>query len=334
MVGTGVGARNGILIKGGEALEAAAHLDSIVLDKTGTITEGKPKVTDLVGSKEVLSIFYTLEQASEHPLGKAIVEYGKLQEAATYDMIDFTAHPGAGISGTINGVRYFAGTRKRLIELNLSFDEYQEHALELEQQGKTVMFLADEKQVIGLIAVADQIKLEAKQAIKQLQNKGLDVFMLTGDNKLAAETIGKQVGIDPKHIFAEVLPEDKAAYVEKLQKDGKKVGMAGDGINDAPALALADVGMAMGSGTDIAMETADVTLMNSSLASIAQTIELSRVTLRKIKQNLFWAFIYNTIGIPFAALGFLNPIIAGGAMAFSSVSVLLNSLSLNRHMKK
>ena len=233
------------------------------------------------------------------------MEYGKLQEAATYDMIDFTAHPGAGISGTINGVRYFAGTRKRLIELNLSFDEYQEHALELEQQGKTVMFLADEKQVIGLIAVADQIKLEAKQAIKQLQNKGLDVFMLTGDNKLAAETIGKQVGIDPKHIFAEV-----------------------------PALALADVGMAMGSGTDIAMETADVTLMNSSLASIAQTIELSRLTLRKIKQNLFWAFVYNTIGIPFAALGFLNPIIAGGAMAFSSVSVLLNSLSLNRHMKK
>ena len=286
------------------------------MDKTGTITEGKPKVTDLVGSKEVLSIFYTLEQASEHPLGKAIVEYGKLQEAATYDMIDFTAHPGAGISGTINGVRYFAGTRKRLIELNLSFDEYQEHALELEQQGKTVMFLADEKQVIGLIAVADQIKLEVKQAIKQLQNKGLDVFMLTGDNKLAAETIGKQVGIDPKHIFAEVLPEDKAAYVEKLQKDGKKVGMA------------------MGSGTDIAMETADVTLMNSSLASIAQTIELSRLTLRKIKQNLFWAFVYNTIGIPFAALGFLNPIIAGGAMAFSSVSVLLNSLSLNRHMKK
>ncbi|WP_275399961.1 heavy metal translocating P-type ATPase [Enterococcus faecium] len=334
MVGTGVGARNGILIKGGEALEAAAHLDSIVLDKTGTITEGKPKVTDLVGSKEVLSIFYTLEQASEHPLGKAIVEYGQLQEAATYDMIDFTAHPGAGISGTINGVRYFAGTRKRLIELNLSFDEYQEHALELEQQGKTVMFLADEKQVIGLIAVADQIKQEAKQAIKQLQDKGLDVFMLTGDNKLAAETIGKQVGIDPMHIFAEVLPEDKAAYVEKLQKDGKKVGMAGDGINDAPALALADVGMAMGSGTDIAMETADVTLMNSSLASIAQTIELSRMTLRKIKQNLFWAFVYNTIGIPFAALGFLNPIIAGGAMAFSSVSVLLNSLSLNRHMKK
>ncbi len=334
MVGTGVGARNGILIKGGEALEAAAHLNSIILDKTGTITEGKPEVTDIIGSDEVLPVFYTLEKASEHPLGKAIVDYGNQQEIDSYELSDFKAHPGAGISGIINGIEYFAGTRKRLAQMNLSFDTYQEKAVELEQQGKTVMFLANDRQVLGLIAVADKIKKNAKQAISQLQDKGLEVFMVTGDNRQAAEAIGRQVGIDSAHIFAEVLPEDKAAYVEQLQKKGKKVGMAGDGINDAPALALADVGLAMGSGTDIAMETADVTLMNSNLSSIDQTIELSRMTLRKIKQNLFWAFVYNTIGIPFAAFGFLNPIIAGGAMAFSSVSVLLNSLSLNRQMKK
>ena len=214
--------------------------------------------------------------------------------------------------------------------MNLSFDEFQEQALELEQAGKTVMFLANEEQVLGMIAVADQIKEDAKQAIEQLQQKGVGVFMVTGDNQRAAQAIGKQVGIDSDHIFAEVLPEEKANYVEKLQKAGKKVGMVGDGINDAPALALADVGIAMGSGTDIAMETADVTLMNSHLTSINQMISLSAATLKKIKQNLFWAFIYNTIGIPFAAFGFLNPIIAGGAMAFSSISVLLNSLSLNR----
>lgn len=330
MVGTGVGAHNGILIKGGEALEGAAHLNSIILDKTGTITQGRPEVTDVIGPKEIISLFYSLEHASEHPLGKAIVAYGAKVGAKTQPITDFVAHPGAGISGTINGVHYFAGTRKRLAEMNLSFDEFQEQALELEQAGKTVMFLANEEQVLGMIAVADQIKEDAKQAIEQLQQKGVDVFMVTGDNQRAAQAIGKQVGIDSDHIFAEVLPEEKANYVEKLQKAGKKVGMVGDGINDAPALALADVGIAMGSGTDIAMETADVTLMNSHLTSINQMISLSAATLKKIKQNLFWAFIYNTIGIPFAVFGFLNPIIAGGAMAFSSISVLLNSLSLNR----
>lgn len=332
MVGTGVGARNGILIKGGGALEAAAHLSSIILDKTGTITRGTPEVTDVLGNEEVASLFYSLEYASEHPLGKAIVAYGETQGMIAEPITDFTAHPGAGISGKINGQFYFAGTRKRLEEMTLSFDEFQEQALELEGQGKTVMFLANDKKVLGLIAVSDQIKDDAKQAIAQLQNNGVAVYMVTGDNQLAAQAIGKQVGIDPTHIFAEVLPEDKANYVESLQKKGEKVGMVGDGINDAPALALADVGIAMGSGTDIAMEAADVTLMNSHLTSISQMIALSTATLKKIKQNLFWAFIYNTIGIPFAALGFLNPIIAGGAMAFSSVSVLLNSLSLNRRM--
>ncbi|OQO68744.1 copper-translocating P-type ATPase [Enterococcus villorum] len=330
MVGTGVGAKNGMLIKGGEALEAAAHLNSVLLDKTGTITKGLPEVTDVIGSEDTLALFYSLEYASEHPLGKAIVAYGEEKEISAYPVTDFKAHPGAGISGRINDTFYFIGTRKRLTEMNVSFDEFQEQALELEQAGKTVMFLASEECVLGMIAVADQIKTDAKEAIVKLQQQGIEVFMVTGDNQLAAQTIGQQVGIDSAHIFAEVLPEDKAKYVEKLQKEGKKVGMVGDGINDAPALALADVGIAMGSGTDIAMETADVTLMNSHLTSIYQTITLSAVTLKKIKQNLFWAFIYNTIGLPFAALGYLNPIIAGGAMAFSSVSVLLNSLSLSR----
>ncbi|MFC0461425.1 heavy metal translocating P-type ATPase [Enterococcus villorum] len=330
MVGTGVGAKNGMLIKGGEALEAAAHLNSVILDKTGTITKGLPEVTDIIGSEDTLALFYSLEYASEHPLGKAIVAYGEEKGISAFPVTDFKAHPGAGISGQINDTFYFIGTRKRLIEMNVSFDEFQEQALELEQAGKTVMFLASEERVLGMIAVADQIKTDAKEAIVKLQQQGIEVFMVTGDNKLAAQAIGQQVGIDPAHIFAEVLPEDKAKYVEQLQKEGKKVGMVGDGINDAPALALADVGIAMGSGTDIAMETADVTLMNSHLTSIYQTITLSAVTLKKIKQNLFWAFIYNTIGLPFAALGYLNPIIAGGAMAFSSVSVLLNSLSLSR----
>jgi Cu+-exporting ATPase len=328
MVGTGTGARRGILIKGGEALEGAAHLNSILLDKTGTITEGKPQVTDVIGENEVLPLFYTLEQGSEHPLAKAVIEYGEQQGISAKELADFQALPGAGVTGLIEGKAYFAGTRKRLAEMSISFSSYQEQALQLEKQGKTVMFLADTEKVIGMIAVADQIKPDTKEAIEKLQLQGLDVFMVTGDNRPAAEAIGKQVGIDPEHIFAEVLPEEKAAYVQKIQAAGKKVGMVGDGINDAPALAIADVGIAMGSGTDIAMETADVTLMNSRLTAVYETIMLSKSTLRKIKQNLFWAFVYNTVGIPFAAFGILNPIIAGAAMAFSSVSVLLNSLSL------
>ncbi|MBO0481713.1 heavy metal translocating P-type ATPase [Candidatus Enterococcus courvalinii] len=334
MVGTGVGARNGILIKGGEALEEAAGLTSILLDKTGTITQGTPQVTDVIGSTEVVKLFHSLEQASEHPLAKAINDYSQEKGIAPYEVSEFTAHPGAGISGKINQQAYFAGTKKHLAQLSLSVASLEEQALHLEREGKTVMYLADEKQVLGLIAVADAVKTEAKQAIAKLQAQKIEVYMVTGDNKLAANVIGKQVGLDSAHIFAEVLPDEKAASVQRLQQAGQKVGMVGDGINDAPALALADVGLAMGSGTDIAMETAAVTLMNSNLMAVVQTIDLSRATLKKIRQNLFWAFVYNTIGIPFAAFGLLNPIIAGGAMAFSSVSVLLNSLSLNRKMKK
>jgi Cu+-exporting ATPase len=328
MVGTGLGAKSGLLIKGGEALEQAAHIDTIVLDKTGTITKGTPQVTDVSQlSADHLQILINLEKQSEHPLAKAIVAY---QEVAPMNVEAFNVLPGAGISGRIAKTTYFVGTRNLLREKRLDFSALDATAIQLEQQGKTVMFLADEQTVLGFVAVADQIKDSSKDAIKELQKLGIEVFMLTGDNQQAAHFIGQQVGLDAAHIFAEVLPQDKAQKVSELQAQTKKVGMVGDGINDAPALALADIGIAMGSGSDIAMETADVTLMHSELTSIVQMLTLSQKTLRKIRQNLFWAFAYNTVGIPFAALGLLNPMVAGAAMAFSSVSVLLNSLSLNR----
>ncbi|MHC5374635.1 heavy metal translocating P-type ATPase [Enterococcus sp. LJL120] len=331
MVGTGLGAKQGILIKGGQALEGAAHLSSIVLDKTGTITEGKPVVTDTVGGQVELEIFAAMEKQSEHPLAKAIVIFADEKNfSQDFSVENFSSLPGQGISGTINGETYFAGTVRLLdslgIQLTQAFNQYQE----LESMGKTVMFLANQTEVLAMIAVADQVKDSSKEAIASLQNRGIKVYMMTGDNRAAAQYIGQQVGLSAEQIFAEVLPEDKASYVGELQKNGDLVGMVGDGINDAPALALADIGVAMGTGSDIAMETADVTIMNGDLKSLSKMVKLSQLTLRKIKQNLFWAFIYNTIGIPFAAFGILNPIIAGGAMAFSSVSVLLNSLSLNR----
>ncbi|WP_265457096.1 heavy metal translocating P-type ATPase [Enterococcus sp. HY326] len=331
MVGTGLGAKQGILIKGGQALEGAAHLSSIVLDKTGTITEGKPVVTDTVGGQVELEIFAAMEKQSEHPLAKAIVNFAEEKNfSQDFSVENFSSLPGQGISGTINGETYFAGTVRLLdsldIQLTQAFNQYQE----LESMGKTVMFLANQTEVLAMIAVADQVKASSKEAIASLQNRGIKVYMMTGDNRAAAQYIGQQVGLTAEQIFAEVLPEDKANYVGELQKNGDLVGMVGDGINDAPALALADIGVAMGTGSDIAMETADVTIMNGDLKSLSKMVRLSQLTLWKIKQNLFWAFIYNTIGIPFAAFGILNPIIAGGAMAFSSVSVLLNSLSLNR----
>lgn len=331
MVGTGLGAKKGILIKGGEALEAATHITSIILDKTGTITVGKPSVTDYHEINDnSLAIFTSLENDSEHPLAKAIVAYGKQQQVITHTVSNFTALPGAGIQGDIGGITYYAGTRKLLESKAIDYSEVEAQAVTWESQGKTVMFLADSQSLLAMIAVSDQVKPSSKEAIQKLKERNVSVYMLTGDNKTAAEFIGQQVGLSPEHIFAEVLPEDKANYVAKLQESGEFVGMVGDGINDAPALALANVGIAMGSGTDIAMETADVTLMNNDLVYVEKMIHLSQATLSKIKQNLFWAFIYNTVGIPFAALGFLNPIVAGAAMAFSSVSVLINSLSLNR----
>ncbi len=328
MVGTGLGAKSGILIKGGGALEKIAHLTTIVLDKTGTITEGKPVVADFDAfDPEALSYLTSLEQYSEHPLAKAIYHYGK-DQAAILPVDSFESLTGQGVTGVINGKAYFVGSTRGVRERNIIFDE--ERVLALEAEGKTVMFLTDHAKVLAMISVTDQVKSSSKAAIAAMQESGITVKMLTGDNPQTARYIGEQVGLAASDIVAEVLPEDKAQVVKELQTKGESVGMVGDGINDAPALALADIGIAMGSGTDIAMETADITLMNSDLLSVEKSIRLSKITLRKIKQNLFWAFLYNVIGIPFAAVGFLNPIIAGGAMAFSSVSVLLNSLSLNQ----
>lgn len=328
MVGTGLGAKSGILIKGGGALEKIAHLTTIVLDKTGTITEGKPVVADFEAvDPQALAYLTSLEQHSEHPLAKAIYHYGK-DQVEILPVDNFESLTGQGVTGIINGQSYFVGSKRGLKERNISFPE--DRVLALEEEGKTVMFLTDSTKMLAMISVTDQVKASSKAAIAALHKSGIKVKMLTGDNPQTAQYIGEQVGLQASDIVAEVLPEDKAQVVKELQSNGQSVGMVGDGINDAPALALADIGIAMGSGTDIAMETADITLMNSDLLSVEKSIHLSKLTLRKIKQNLFWAFLYNVIGIPFAALGFLNPIIAGGAMAFSSVSVLLNSLSLNQ----
>lgn len=328
MVGTGLGAKSGILIKGGGALEKIAHLTTIVLDKTGTITEGKPVVADFeAADPQALAYLTSLEQHSEHPLAKAIYHYGK-DQVEILPVDNFESLTGQGVTGVINGQSYFVGSKRGLKERNISFPE--DRVLALEEEGKTVMFLTDSTKMLAMISVTDQVKASSKAAIAALHQSGIKVKMLTGDNPQTAQYIGEQVGLQASDIVAEVLPEDKAQVVKELQSNGQSVGMVGDGINDAPALALADIGIAMGSGTDIAMETADITLMNSDLLSVEKSIHLSKSTLRKIKQNLFWAFLYNVIGIPFAALGFLNPIIAGGAMAFSSVSVLLNSLSLNQ----
>lgn len=328
MVGTGLGAKQGILIKGGQVLETAGHLSKIVLDKTGTITKGHPAVTDFVSDDpEALMILKALENHSEHPLAKAIINYRSHNSLPEVEQ--FEALTGAGITGVINDKRYYVGASRLLKEHDIQ-NPYTAEADQLESQGKTVIFLADGMKALAMIALADEVKETSVKAIADLRKMGVDVYLLTGDNRRAADYIGAQVGIPKTNIKAEVLPQDKAKVVADLQKDGALTAMVGDGINDAPALALADIGIAMGSGTDIAMETADITLMNSDLSSLKKTIHLSKLTLQKIKQNLFWAFIYNIVGIPIAALGFLNPIFAGAAMAFSSVSVLLNSLSLSR----
>jgi Cu+-exporting ATPase len=334
MVGTGKGAEKGILIKGGEHLEMAYKINAVILDKTGTITKGQPEVTDIISieddmeSQEILKIAATAEKNSEHPLGLAIYKKGKADIGAIPDPEKFEAIPGRGVSAVINGSTVYLGTRKLMIENNIPTDAVESIVSRLEEEGKTAMLMAVNNVLRGIIAVADTVKESSREAIDELQKMGIKVYMITGDNKRTAQAIAKLVGID--NVLAEVLPEKKAEEVEKLKKAGMIVAMVGDGINDAPALAVSDVGMAIGTGTDVAMEAADITLMRGDLRSIPMAIKLSRKTMNKIKQNLFWAFIYNIIGIPFAALGLLNPVIAGGAMAFSSVSVVTNSLSLKR----
>jgi P-type Cu+ transporter len=338
MVGTGKGAEYGVLIKSGVALETAHKIKTIVFDKTGTITEGKPKVTDIVVTNGIteeylLQLAASAEKGSEHPLGEAIVKGAEEKELQLKKLDFFKAIPGHGIEVKIDGKDILLGNRKLMVESNISLENLEETSHELAGEGKTPMYVTIDGKIAGIIAVADTVKENSKKAIEKLHKMGIEVAMITGDNKRTAEAIAKQVGID--RILAEVLPQDKANEVKKLQAEGKKVAMVGDGINDAPALAQADIGIAIGSGTDVAMESADIVLMRSDLMDVPTAIQLSKKTILNIKQNLFWAFGYNTLGIP-VAMGvlyifggpLLNPIIAAAAMSFSSVSVLLNALRL------
>ncbi len=337
MVGTGKGAENGILIKSGEALETAHKIHTVILDKTGTITEGKPEVTDIISidypKDELLQLAASAEKGSEHPLGAAIVRSAEEQGLAIIDHSHFESITGRGIRVTLEGKDLLAGNLKLMDENKIDISGLKEASDRLAGEGKTPMYISIDQKAQGIIAVADVVKSSSAAAIKKLTEMGIEVIMITGDNKKTAEAIGRQVGI--KRVLSEVLPQDKAAEVKKIQGEGKSVAMVGDGINDAPALAQADVGIAIGSGTDVAIESADIVLMHSDLMDVATAIQLSKATIRNIKQNLFWAFAYNTAGIPVAAgllyiFGgpLLNPMIAAAAMSLSSVSVVTNALRL------
>jgi len=340
MVGTGIGAENGILFKGGDALETTHKLNAIIFDKTGTITEGKPKVTDIItvngiDKTRLLQMAASCEVGSEHPLGQAIVLRAKEKNIEFLKIDTFEAIPGHGIDATLVDGNVLVGNKKLMDDRSISLSILNNASDDLASQGKTPMYVAIDGKIAGIIAVADVVKENSYKAIKKLQDMGIEIAMITGDNKKTADAIARQVGID--RVLAEVLPQDKSNEVKKLQAEGKKVGMVGDGINDAPALVQADIGMAIGSGTDVAIESADVVLMRSDLMDVQTAIRLSRSTLRNIKENLFWAFIYNIIGIPIAAgvlylFGgpLLNPVFAAAAMALSSVSVLANALRLRR----
>ncbi len=347
IVGTGKGAEQGILIKGGESLERIQAVRAILLDKTGTITRGKPKLTDVISLSDIqaddmLRLVAEAEQGSEHPLAAAIVGGAKargLLLSATPELV--TTIAGRGLEVTVEGHAVLVGNLRLLSERSIAFDAVGERLIALEQQGKTVMIVVIDRNVAGLVAVADTVKFGSEEALKQLHALGLEVLMITGDNKRAAQAIAEQVGISAEHVLAEVLPEDKANQVKRLQEQGLVVAFAGDGINDAPALVQADAGIAMGTGTDIAMEASDITLVKGNLKSVATAFALSRATMRTIKQNLFWAFAYNVVLIPIAILSplipFLRenaPIFAAAAMALSSVTVVSNSLRLRRFGRK
>lgn len=337
MTGTGRGAQMGILIKSAEALETAGHIDTVVLDKTGTITEGKPRVTDIIplsaDKQELLSAALAVESLSEHPLARAVVEYAKKTDCKELKAEGFVSCGGKGVSAEVQGKTVYAGNIRLMQEKGIDVSEQRQTIDALAQQGKTPLFFAKNKSIMGIIAVADVVKETSAAAVKELKDMNIDVVMLTGDNKATAKAIGDSCGID--NVVAEVLPQDKEQQVRQLQQSGYRVAMVGDGINDAPALAKADVGVAIGAGTDIAIDSADVVLVKSSLLDIVKLIQLSRATMRNIKENLFWALIYNTIGIPLAAgvffslLGWrLNPMYGAAAMCFSSVCVVLNALRL------
>ncbi|MBE5101863.1 heavy metal translocating P-type ATPase [Priestia aryabhattai] len=333
MAGSGRAAEFGILFKGGEHLEATHRIDTILLDKTGTVTNGTPELTDVriaqgYEENELLQLVASAERLSEHPLAQALVAGIKNKGIEIQDPLSFEAIPGYGVKATVQERELLVGTRKLMNQHKVNIDTALEEMTNLEREGKTAMLVALDGKYAGMLAVADTIKATSKEAVSRLKEMGLEVMMITGDNLQTAQAIAMQAGIE--HVIAEVLPEGKAEEVKKLQQQGKKVAMVGDGINDAPALALADIGMAIGTGTDVAMEAADITLMRGDLMSIADSIEMSRKTISNIKQNLFWAMGYNTLGIPIAAVGLLAPWVAGAAMAFSSVSVVLNALRLQR----
>ncbi len=339
MVGVGRGAENGILIKDAESLEQAKNINAIILDKTGTITEGRPQVTDILWANGIntnlnASIFYSLESQSEHPLADAIAQYFKQQNIEKITPESFESVTGAGISAFIDHQKYYAGSSKFMQEKHVAIPaELKTKAGDWLNNASTVIWFADEKNALAAAAIADKIKDSSKEAVRELQQMGIEVYMLTGDNERTAAAVSEKVGI--RNFRAAMLPSGKADFLKELQQQGKKVAMVGDGINDSHALALADVSIAMGKGTDIAMDVAKMTLISSDLLHIPKAIQLSKQTVKVIRQNLFWAFIYNIVGIPIAAgilypfTGFLlNPMIAGAAMALSSVSVVSNSLRL------
>ena len=344
MVGTGKGAENGILIKSGQALEAAYQLDTIVLDKTGTITVGKPSLTDLVplgafNRSDLLQLIASAEQHSEHPLAQAILEAAEEEGLDLLPVSHFEAMVGRGLSAQVEGRQLLVGNESLMKEKNIDSNAFQEQLLELSQEGKTAMFVAVDGQLAGILAVADEMKSSSLKAVQELQSMGLEVIMLTGDREETATAIAQKAGI--QKVIAGVLPDGKATAIKDLQETGKKLAMVGDGINDAPALVQADVGIAIGSGADVAIESADVVLMHSDLQDVVKAIKLSQATIRNIKENLFWAFAYNTLGIPIA-MGILhlfggpllNPMLAGLAMSLSSVSVVVNALRLGRFKMK
>jgi P-type Cu+ transporter len=333
MAGSGRAAEWGILFKGGEHLEKAQQITMVLFDKTGTITHGKPELTDTIifhpeERENVLRRAGSAEKNSEHPLAQAIVN-GIAKEGVTLqDPDSFEALPGHGVKAVLDGQEVLLGTRRLMAQNGIQTDSIEEELVRLEKQGKTAVIIAIDQECAGILAVADTVKETSRTAIQKLKQMGLKVGMITGDNERTARAIAKQVGIED--VSAEVLPEGKAEVVYQWQRQGEKVAMVGDGINDAPALAAADLGIAMGNGTDVAMETADVTLMRGNLEQVADALWMSRKTMANIKQNLFWALAYNSLGIPVAAAGFLAPWLAGAAMAFSSVSVVLNALRLQR----
>ncbi|MDP4155532.1 MAG: heavy metal translocating P-type ATPase, partial [Bacillota bacterium] len=333
MAGSGRAAEFGILFKGGEHLEMTHKISAVVLDKTGTVTNGTPVLTDVftvegMKEKELLTLIGSAEKQSEHPLAQAIVQGVKDKGISLMEVSEFEAIPGYGIRAAVDENEILVGTRKLMNQYSIAVSDAVVRMEELEKMGKTAMLVSINGKFAGIVAVADTMKETSRNAISRLKNMGLEVIMITGDNRQTAGAIAAQAGIE--HVIAEVLPEGKAEEIKKLQEQGKKVAMVGDGINDAPALAIADIGMAIGTGTDVAMEAADITLIRGDLNSIADAIFMSKKTISNIKQNLFWALAYNTIGIPIAALGFLAPWLAGAAMAFSSVSVVLNALRLQR----